>query len=203
MEGEGGGGVLGDAAGREEGVGDAAPMAYERVDVVRGGLWAWLAFMVLLVVATAIATGVDTVGGAPENTLAAGYMFVMVVGFVVPIGGAVSLCITFAGMPLAALLARALRRTRSLAAHLVAFAALGALTGAAVVLVHTAVFAGGSSVSWWAVAISAAATSLSVVFGWWRASRHARRRLRELPPADADPSSPIGLERAFDPDATP
>ena len=77
-------------------------------------------------------------------------------------------------------------------------AAVTAVSGAAIGLAALLVFATLSTN--WSTAfgtpllpITIALTTISVLFGWWRASRHARRAL--VPP---DPRSPIGLDE--DPD---
>lgn len=104
------------------------PMAFTRGEFRLGAFAAWVAFMILLVVAL-IVTAVQQSGlpwGPPSSMIA---LYLM---FGVPIGGAVSAVVTLASAPVARVLARRLAGTRRISVHVAAYAAFGALLGFAV-----------------------------------------------------------------------
>ncbi|MBD3941021.1 hypothetical protein IF188_04810 [Microbacterium sp. NEAU-LLC] len=167
-----------------------------REEALRGAIWALLAFNALmlttLIACALVASMLQPSGGGA--IVAQLWAFIMVLGYAVLIGGAVSTVVALAGLPLAWLLARALRRTVSITAHAVAFGAFGSGIGILVLLVF-AIWSTNWSTAFLSplTPITIALTTVSVLFGWWRASRHARRGI-----VPTDPRSPIGIDEAFE-----
>ncbi|MCM3500886.1 hypothetical protein M3667_03210 [Microbacterium sp. P26] len=170
----------------------AAPMTAHWPDIIRGAGHAWLVFMVVLLAAVAVTAGLEFSGDAagspftPASVLGASLLWTAL------IGGGVSLLVTAVGMPLAWLCARALRRRRSMAFHAAAWAVFGLLVGPATIAVFCAASGDAYLLTTPFAPASAAATGISVLYGWWRASRRVRRAI-----ASSDPRAPIGLDRAF------
>ncbi|MDQ0612759.1 hypothetical protein QF046_000400 [Microbacterium sp. W4I4] len=142
------------------------PMAFAPEDLWRGAWTAWCVFMVILLSAGAVLT-------LRTGDIAAAGVFAIYAGL---IGGVVALVMMLVFAPVAWLLGRALVRVRFIAVHIVAFAALGAAVGLAVLLIYIAMGADASSMltSGWAWAVMGA-SAVSVVAGWARAARRARR----------------------------
>lgn len=153
--------------------GSARPMAVTRADVVHGGFVSWLAFVTLLELTLAVVTIVAVLTSpSPTSTDLQFLPFVLLYG--AAIGGGVALIVEVVGMPLAWLVARAMAGVRSIRAHLVVYASLGAVVGLVVVAIFA--FLSGNASVWWSPLPLVAATlcAASVVVGWWRASRTAR-----------------------------
>lgn len=150
----------------------AEPFAFTRTEFWNGALSAWLWFLLLASVAWMILLG-------PYAGVAALY--------VVPW----SMGATLVFATPAHFLGRALRRDVRTPVHLAAFAALGAVVGAATTVLLFAVDpslqqAMGATV----IAVNLATSTIAVPVGWWRAARRALR-------SDADPRD----SGAVDPDA--
>lgn len=176
---------------------DAEPMAPTREEAVRGAVWAVLAFNALVITTFAVAVIVDALANPsahPASPMSYVWYYVNGVGIAAVVSLCVSLVAALVGFPFAWFLARSLRRTTAAGVHVAAFAVFGAAIGLAALLVFATL-----STNWSTafgtplLPITIALTTISVLFGWWRASRHARRAL--VPP---DPRSPIGLDE--DPD---
>lgn len=142
------------------------PMAFGPGDLWRGAWTAWCVFMVmLLVVMTALTLPSGDIG-----------LTAVVLLYAVLIGGVVALLVMLVFTPVAWLLGRALVRVRVVAVHVLAFTALGAVVGLAVLLLFIVFGADAESVfaseSGWAVM---GGSAVSVVAGWAHAARRARR----------------------------
>ncbi|MFC8683220.1 hypothetical protein ACFT30_17015 [Microbacterium ureisolvens] len=176
---------------------DAEPMAATREEVLRGALWALFAFNVLLlvvVIAAVTPAASEALARDAGYVVSALWLWILVVGTSAIVGLGVSMLVVLAGLPVAWALSRRLRRVRSVAAHLWAWAALGAAIGLLALLVFAIASANWSTAFLGPLLpITLGVTTSSVLFGWWRASRHARRA---LPPAE--PRSPIGIDEAFE-----
>ncbi|WP_345543262.1 hypothetical protein [Microbacterium jejuense] len=167
-----------------------------REEVLRGALWALLTFNALvlatLVVSGLVASMMQPNGGGA--IVAQVWGFALVLGYAVLIGGGVSMLVALVGLPLAWLIAWSLRRSVSITAHVIAFAVFGAAVGVVALFVFAV-----ASTNWSTaflsplLPITVVLTTVSVLVGWWRASRHARRGL-VLP----DPRSPVGIDEAFE-----
>lgn len=171
-------------------------MAFTKRELWSGTAWAWGAFVVLLLATLALASIVgDNIAGTRPDTASTGWAYLPVVLFyALLIGGGISFVVMVVLSPVIWLIGRLLRRTGAIGVHLGVYAALGATLG----MVSVGVVAGGNydpASFFWSplLPITVAITTTSVIFGWLRASRHARRELRE-----SDPRSPISLNRAFD-----
>lgn len=167
------------------------PYAFTRDEAVRGALWAWLTFMALMVStvgAFVLALAAPSAFSPSTGLLGAGYYALITLGYTILIGGGVSLAATIVLAPLAVWVARRMRHSASLATHLTVFALFGAGIGVLAVVVYTLVTGGPYILTTPVPAITIAMTTASVVIGWLRASRHARREGYR-----PDPRSPIGL----------
>lgn len=142
------------------------PMAFAPEDLWRGAGTAWCVFMLILLAVTASLVGASGDFG----------MTAVILAYAGLIGGVVALVMMLVFTPVAWLLGRALVRVRVIAVHIAAFAALGAAVGLAVLLIYIAMGADASSMftSGWAWAVMGA-SAVSVVAGWARAARRARR----------------------------
>lgn len=143
---------------------ERAPMAFTCEDVGRGAFAAWTTFMAILLAVIAT-SGLLGRADLPMTLVGLGYVAI--------IGGVISAIVTVLLSPIAWLLGSLLRSIRQLSVHVVAFALLGAGTGAGVLLLSgtdlvAMIFAGWA----WPVIV---ATTISVVAGWAWAVRHARR----------------------------
>lgn len=169
-----------------------AQMMPTRGELFRGGVAAWGAFVVLMLVAFAIAGFVSDAVGRATGVDVMSFLSVLPLAlvYVAFIGGTVSFIVTMLLLPVAWLVARALREVTSVTRHAVTWAALGASLGV-VALGITAIGVGSASAVFFSAAapITILVCAASVLFGWWRASRPARAGLHR-----ADPRSPIGLD---------
>lgn len=177
-------------------MGDHRPeVAFTWLDVLAGGVRAWMLFMaLLLVLCVAIVLSLPAGAGGirPESLGATVSATGGVLLWVLFVGGVASLCVMSVGLPLAWLFARVLRRTRSVPAHVVAWAVFGLLVGPSVVGLFCALSGSFYPFDSPALPISAALTGVSVLFGWWRTFRAARRELLR-----DESRSPADLNRAF------
>lgn len=144
-------------------------MRFTRREFWRGAWSAWLLFMIVL-------TGVLVVTGILQSGPPWGSAFSSVSLFLlygIPLGGVVSILVMLAGSPLAWGLGRLLARTDHAAAHLLAFAGLGAAIGAAVAA--TAILGQPSAPHF---VVVSAACALSVAGGWywtfWRSQQERK-----------------------------
>lgn len=154
----------------------AEPMAFSGVEVVKGAIWTWLSFMVVLEMGMAIYMIVQTSEATSETFLAGAYFAVLVLGYVAIYGGLVSLLATIVLTPVAWVIGRMLRRQRSLGLHLLVYTALGCTVAALVIAVISG-FGGDipSALKDPVVAIVLIATVTCVPTGWWLAARGALR----------------------------
>lgn len=175
---------------------DEEPFAFTRDELWSGAGWTWVAFTALLLVITGAAMLWSTLAepATPGWGPRAGLLLV-VQFWVLVIGGSVSFAVIIVALPLAMLVARGMRRIRSVRVHLTVFAALGASVGVLVLGVGASGNVDPAGFFWNPILLPAtlSITTTSVAFGWLRASRQARRELRT-----DEPRSPLGLERAFD-----
>ena len=161
------------------------PMAFSRDDFFRGAMWTLCAFVALLVTAEILVSVISDVVArtaspmpVASSTLA---LLPLTVGYTVVIAGIVGAVCLVLGSPLAYVLARSMRRVRSIAAHVVVFASFGAVFGglcAGLVYVGM-VLGGGNSIDIAAlapiVALGAGFTAAACAIGWSMAARRARR----------------------------
>lgn len=161
-------------------------------DVLGGAGRAWVLFMLLLLGCVTVVGVLEASRIGSEAVLTIPYLVGSLLGGTLAVGGLVSLATMIAGVPLAWLVARMLRRRRSMAVHVGVWAVFGLLVGPTVVAVIAVITGSASLLTTPYTPISAALTAVSVLYGWWRASRGARA---EMP--SAEPRSPIGLDRAF------
>ena len=144
------------------------PFAFSRDEWLFGAFQSWLAFVVLACAAMvawsvfpSLPTRFDGLAWVP-----------MIVAMTAIIGGTVSFAVMLIGLPVAYALGRALRRTTSTAVHLTTYAGLGAAIGT----LALGVFWLAVGAPWPALAVTTiAVTTASTTWGWWRASRGARR----------------------------
>lgn len=169
-----------------------APMTFGWGEIVGGAGRAWALFMLLLIGGVVVVSVIEMSDIDPGTFVAAVYYVGAALGWTVLVGGAASLLVMFAGMPLAWLWARVLRRNPSVAFHTAAWSVFGVLVGPLVIGVYCLA----TSDTYWLttplIPISAGLTGVSILYGWWRASRSARSRLPR-----PEPRSPIGLDQAF------
>lgn len=177
------------------------PMAFSKDEVWAGGGWAWLAFNILLVTVMSIVSIWSEVAAASNGSTGMGVgTVVFVVFYTLLIGGAVALCVMLIGLPGAWFVGRRLRRVASVPTHVVVHGTLGALLGVIVFGVYVVTIGQGrvlDALDTPLLSVTVALTSVSVVFGWWMASRRARSERR----IDG-PRSPLGLDEAFGSDAS-
>lgn len=152
------------------------PMAFTSDELLRGGITAWVLFVVLLVCGEAIplallfpSTALDT---APERLL--GLMFFLML--IAVVGSVAAAVVVPFGMVIVLPIALAFRRVRSTGVHLAVYALLGAAIGGAYLLV----FRGGRPldqlIPWdYFVAIPAASAALAIPLAWWWTARRALR----------------------------
>lgn len=114
------------------------PMAFTRAEFWRGALAAWCTFMILLSL-TLIVTGVAQSGLPWDPPLSMIALYLM---FGLPIGGLIAAVVTVTASPVAWVVSRALRRTRSVVVHLLTYAAFGAALGFAVLMLGVLVTSG-------------------------------------------------------------
>lgn len=176
-------------------------MAFTRDELWAGGGWAWVAFNALLVTAiTVVAVWSEVAAAAIGAASMGGGTIIFVVFYTLLIGGGLSFGVMVAGLPAAWLVGRALRRVGSVPAHLAVHGLLGALLGVLVVGVYAVTIGGGRVLEIFSTSylpITVALTTTSVVFGWWMASRRGRSE-----PHREDRRSPLGIDEAFDHDAS-
>lgn len=177
------------------------PFAFTRGEVWSGAGWTWVAFNGLLLVAMGTALAWSAVASPSTTGWGSRAGLLLVVEFwTAVIGGLVSFAVILVALPLAWVIARRMRRVRSVRVHLIVFAVLGAGIGMLALGVY-AISSYDPAASFWnpiLLPVTIAITTTSVVFGWLRASRIARRELRAT-----DPRSPLALERAFDGTTSP
>lgn len=146
-------------------------MRFTRREYWRGAWSAWVIFLIFLAGAL-VTTGIIQ-SGYPWGSALSSVLLYLVYG--IPFGGAVSLLVMLAGSPLAWGLGRLLAPTDHVAAHLLAFAGLGATIGAAV---SATGIIGQPPATY--VAVVVAACALSVTGGWYWTFWRSRRE--EWPP---------------------
>ncbi len=151
------------------------PMAFTNDELLRGGLWAWAYFLLLLVLGMGVLSGlmaIDT-GTADPGSVVISFLLFAVVALM--IGAPVSLILLPVGVMLAKPLGHLLRRTRRVSVHVVVYAALGTAVGFG----YVAIFRAGNL---WAplmiwdgvILVPAIAVAVAVPLGWWHTARRAR-----------------------------
>lgn len=163
-------------------------MAFTRDEFLRGAAWALGSFVMLLVVAEVVLVMVQEVtrrvtspGLAVSSNL--GFLPIML-GYTVLIGGSVAAVCMLIGATPAYLLARSLRRVRSIAIHVAAFTAFGAVFGglcagtlyAALLALDGTTLTRSIAAIVPVAAIGAAATAAACAIGWAMTARRAYRR---------------------------
>lgn len=156
------------------------PMSFTRAEFRRGAVAAWCAFMILLSVVL-IVVAIQQSGlpwGPPLATITLYLMFGL------PVGGVIAAVITVVASPAAWVIGRALRRTRRVAVHLVAYVAFGAALGGTTLLLSVLIASGDlhyaltSPIAW----LTPLMCALAVAGGWtW-----ALRRIDRRPQQDTD-----------------
>lgn len=164
-----------------------APMTATWSDVLSGAGHALLLFMVLLLSAVAV-TVIIGVSDTASDLVTGAVGVAQSMLWTALIGGSVALLVMLTGMPLAWLCARAMRRRRSVAFHVVVWSVFGLLVGPSVIAVFSAPTDVGFLLSTPFAPASAVVTGVCVLYGWWRASRRARRLMRPLGPVEANDS---------------
>jgi hypothetical protein len=136
------------------------PMAFTRTEFLRGARSAWLWATFLHILAW-------TLIFFPVGMVSAYYVVPSAVAALV------------VGVAPAWWLGRLLRRTRPIAAHVVAFAAFGAAIGVATTLAFVAIGGMGNlfgdGFPFWMTAVNAVASAAAVVRGWWSTALRALR----------------------------
>lgn len=157
------------------------PMAFTAWELVRGATMAWVLFTVFApITIVIIALGIELWPGGVDGTDA-------VRAFTHGIFGATVIAVMYvpwslgalvvAGIPLAALLGRALRRTTQIATHLTCFAILGVLVGTAATLLALQVHSLTPLDTGWAiiVTVNILGTGAASAGGWWFTASRALR----------------------------
>ncbi|UUT35371.1 hypothetical protein [Microbacterium elymi] len=156
-------------------------MAFTRRELWHGAWVAWLAFVTLMLFAVAMATIVGDLIAGPRpgwGTFGQTSLLVIALPVAAAIGGVVAGLAALLLLPVVAVLARRLESIADLRIHAAIYATFGAAIGLAACAVF--VVASGASFidllgAWWFVGVTMAICAASVVFGWWRAVRRARR----------------------------
>lgn len=159
-------------------------MAFTAWELIRGAIVAWVTFLMIAPALNVIVIYVSSAfwsSGEESNlppTLSPGFLLfasaLSALTLFLPwsFGAIVAL-----GLPSAYLLGFGLRKTSAVSTHLLAFAGLGALVGAATTLVAAQVIEGelftGESLS--ALVVNVAATASSVALGWRFTAKRALR----------------------------
>jgi len=151
------------------------PWALSSGEVFRGGLISWAVFTGAAPGAAILAFGLGNDPSSWGGFLASGLILVAIMAvlmYAVPISAAALIVL---GFPLALLVDRLLRRSRSYPLHLLAAAGLGLLVGAGVSLGLTASLPFGPAFPWQYVAVLGPLTALASGTGWIVTMRRARR----------------------------
>lgn len=150
------------------------PMAFNLLDLIKGALWAWLVFLVVLGLGLTVFAIVTEVRAPSGAFFATAYAIVLMLGYSALYAGGIGLVVTVVLTPVAWMLGRVLRRQRSIRLHLLAYTALGGAIAA--------LAAGYLTVIGWNVAIALqhpvvvtcfVAAVVSVPIGWWLSARVA------------------------------
>ncbi|MBO9626748.1 MAG: hypothetical protein J7484_10275 [Microbacterium sp.] len=152
----------------------AEPMAFTNDELMRGGLWAWAYFLLLLVLGMGVLSGLTAIdsSSADPGTAVTSFLLFAVVALI--IGAPVSLILMPVGVMLAKPLGHLLRRTRRMSVHVVVYAALGAAVGFG----YIAIFRGDrlwAPLAIWdgIILVPAIAVAVAVPLGWWHTARRA------------------------------
>lgn len=144
------------------------PFAFTRDEWLFGAFQSWLAFVILACAAMAAWSVLPSLPARLDGLA----WLPMIVIMTAIIGGGASFVVMLIGLPVTYALGRALRHTASTAVHLTTYAGLGATIGA----LALGIFWLAGEAPWPALAVTTiAVTTASTTWGWWRASRGARR----------------------------
>lgn len=160
------------------------PMAFTRDELGRGGWYAWVVFMTLMLAGLNVLIFVASAPSALSTPSFSGVLLtsvMMVTIYAGIIGGAVSLLVMALGLPLARLLGRALRSEPALSIHLAVYVTLGLVFGAATVGIASAL-TGIPIMQNTFGAVLGVAAALAVPAGWSLTVRRALRDDRSLTP---------------------
>ncbi|HWS50984.1 MAG TPA: hypothetical protein VN241_08240 [Microbacterium sp.] len=154
------------------------PMAFTRDELGRGAWYAWIIFMILMLVGLNALVFVSIGPSAFAMPSFSGMLLTsltMVTIYAGVAGGAVSLLVMSLGLPLARLLGRALRSVSSLGIHFAVYLAFGVCIGGATVAIASTLTGLPIAQNWFGAVLGVAA-AVSVPAGW---SLTVRRALRE------------------------
>ncbi|MCK2036892.1 hypothetical protein KZC51_12190 [Microbacterium sp. SSW1-49] len=152
------------------------PMAFTSDELLRGGITAWILFVVLLVCGEAVPLALlfqsSALETAPERLLGL-VLFLMLIALV---GSMVAAVVVPIGLVIVLPIALVFRRMRSTGVHLAVYALLGAAIGGAFLLM----FRGGRPLAplfpWdYFFVIPAASAALAIPLAWWWTARRALR----------------------------
>lgn len=150
------------------------PLAFTPLELTKGAMWTWLAFLVILELGLTVCAITIQVGMPSGAFLATGYMMVLVLGYATLYVGGIGLLVTVALTPVAWMLGRMLRRQRSVPLHLLAYTALGAVAAEVAASCLTGrVWDVTNALQDPMVAVCFIAAVISVPLGWWLTARVA------------------------------
>jgi steroid 5-alpha reductase family enzyme len=160
------------------------PMAFTSGEFLRGTVVSWLAFNLLFALALVVS---ETSTHDPVWGPLAGMLAVLLI-YSVPIALVVSGIVTLLCCGAAWALGSRLRRTRSLAPHVIGYTVLGTVIGAVVVGGYQLVVVHTLDLGNWLALLVLICSAAALPLGWGWAVRHARRTDAGLiRPARADP----------------
>jgi|GEM_PF-1356299 len=152
------------------------PLAFTGDELIRGGITAWVVFMVLLLVGETAHLTLLYSSTALESTAERilGVLFLLLL--IALVGGVVAAVVVPFGVVIMLPIGLALRRVRAVAVHLTIYALLGAAIGCA----YLFAFRGGRPLDlltpWdYFVVIPAASAALAIPLAWWWTARRALR----------------------------
>lgn len=152
------------------------PMAFTPLDLAKGALWAWLAFMILLELGLMVFAIIAQASAPSGAFLATGYAIILMLGYSALYAGGIGMVVTVVVTPVAWMLGRMLRRHKAIRLHLLAYTALGGMIAGLAAGYLTAIgWNVAIAVQHPVVAICFAATVISVPIGWWISARGALR----------------------------
>jgi len=155
-------------------------MAFTEREFMRGALWAWLAFLILLPLT--LATSVVLWSTDPKTAFGGFIWGLTIGGFALIFAAPISLIVMALGTWPFRWVGRSLRRVRSFAAHILVYCALGVAfgTGAAFATATLSFLVGGVATGF--------AAGAAIPVGWAITARRALRddRAPVAPPKDTD-----------------
>ncbi|MFE6733493.1 hypothetical protein [Microbacterium sp. NPDC057650] len=156
------------------------PMAFTEREFMRGALWAWLAFLILLPLT--LATSLLPLYIDPARAVGGFFVGLLIGVLALFLAAPIGLVMMVLGIWPLRLIGRVLQRVRSFAVHLLVYCAVGAAAG-----VGTGFVAG----SWFTVfggVTVGVATGAAIPLGWVITARRALRddRIPPLPNVDID-----------------